>query len=1081
MKKVIYLLLLTFCCSNFIFAQSNSLADKIVANTPKLPYTPTDSKCTTMDALEYRLANDSEYAKFHNDAMSMAESSSPSSIPCDGTNSIVVPVAFHFAPGVVTCGDADCLLAEIQDQLDAMNVAFGSNTGSAAEAVCPAAYQDAMGNSVASTGTCISFCLAIPPEGNAQGLDPACDPPITIGEFTGGFGAGGGGAPGWGGIMNLFIVSNANCLGVADGIPGAGTSDGVSTCASAFGGTGGSAGCGLDTDGTYNLGATMIHEIGHYLGLFHTHVDGPPSCTDNDVNAPGPFNVNDTPIMANQFYGCPTGCVTNTSQGTGGACGATNVPTANFMAYTDDGCMSMFTEDQAAVMNYWANQLFGGSDSQCSTPSPTELTSACLMEPCVLVCPVMVMTPYSGMEEICAVSGDYTLPTDFSSVVLDDDSDAVYIWSTGNYLSAGGTAAGATYTPAPTTCAPEEVTLYLNVDCGTTPLMPTLDAGTLVLTVYPDPASFVVTDLVTFTDGACDGPTFVVVAGCEAHVTVAPAAGSPTFPVAAGDAGTVTYDVTLNYPVACCCPATMATQTETNVAIVDIPDNAPATPGCTTVTIPAGGSITDVTIDLGIDHTWVGDMVITLTSPTGTTITLGDQPGVPTGNFGCNGDNIAVTFDDAAANTATDFDNACANAPAIAGSYQPIDPLSTFDGEDAAGVWEVCVTDNANGDTGSITSFGVTVETLDPCTDPAGCMLTGTAAYTCAGVVTYCDNICFAEYEPNPGADDMPDATLCVTALTCADVASIDPSCIMTQGCDDGDPCTTGEEETVIVETGEVCGDCGLNSMVVTPACGDPAATNYDMTATCINNTLCTFGEYCDNICFAEYAPSPGPNDTPNAMLCITPLGCADVASIDPTCITTQACDDSDPCTANEEVTVILADGTLCSDCGLNSTTVAAACGDPAADNYDATATCINNALCTYPPACNIAILISQVACDGGGTPDDADDDTVTFNYTVVDNGGTGTTWTDGTLTGQTYGTAIPVGPLMADGSTWTITVNDETNTTCTATNALTLNNCTTADNVPTVGEWGLIILGLMMSIVAIIGIRERKTKEIYS
>jgi len=34
--------------------------------------------------------------------------------------------------------------------------------------------------------------------------------------------------------------------------------------------------------------------------------------------------------------------------------------------------------------------------------------------------------------------------------------------------------------------------------------------------------------------------------------------------------------------------------------------------------------------------------------------------------------------------------------------------------------------------------------------------------------------------------------------------------------------------------------------------------------------------------------------------------------------------------------------------------------------------------------------------------------------------------------------------------------------------------------NVPTVGEWGLIILGLMMSIVAIVGIRERRREEIY-
>jgi len=43
------------------------------------------------------------------------------------------------------------------------------------------------------------------------------------------------------------------------------------------------------------------------------------------------------------------------------------------------------------------------------------------------------------------------------------------------------------------------------------------------------------------------------------------------------------------------------------------------------------------------------------------------------------------------------------------------------------------------------------------------------------------------------------------------------------------------------------------------------------------------------------------------------------------------------------------------------------------------------------------------------------------------------------------------------------------------------INFMPTPDDVPTVGEWGLIILGLMMSIVAIVGIRERKTAKTYS
>jgi len=133
-----------------------------------------DERCNTMDALADRLENDAKYAQYYEWARYIPQEERVGQIPCDGTNTITVPVAFHFAPGVVTCGDSDCLLAEVLDQLDAMNIAFGNNTGTANEAVCPAAYQDANGNSVASTGTCIDFCLAIPPAGNAQGLDPAC-------------------------------------------------------------------------------------------------------------------------------------------------------------------------------------------------------------------------------------------------------------------------------------------------------------------------------------------------------------------------------------------------------------------------------------------------------------------------------------------------------------------------------------------------------------------------------------------------------------------------------------------------------------------------------------------------------------------------------------------------------------------------------------------------------------------------------------------------------------------------------------------------------------------------------------------
>jgi len=496
MKKItFYIAFMLFCFTSNVFAQKTHNLIQPVQSILS------ERHCTTMEGLEQRKANDPEYAAFHNSALAIPSvSTDQARIACNGSNTIIVPVAFHFANNAVSgnCGGEQCLLAEVQDQLDALNIAFGDNTGTSQEAVCPQAYRDANGNSVASTGTCIEFCLAVPPAGGAADLDPSCDPPITVGIFSGGLNGGGNGAPGWGGIMNIFIT-NGNCLGVADGIPGAANGDGVTVCSEAFGGFGGPSGCNLDDNNTFGLGATLVHEVGHYLGLFHTFQG---SCGTQETNPPGPFDILDTPAQNNPSGGTPTGC-----QASG--CGGTPRGTANFMDYTNDAGMSLFTEDQAQVMNYWANQLFSATASQCSDPNPTQLTSLCRNESCNVACPTVVTAPYSGAEDLCAALGTYTLPTDFSGVAVDNLTSATFTWSTGNYISVGGTAVSSSTIALsnPPTCAPVTQTLYLNTGCTDNSIQE-INAGTIALTIYPDPTQFAVADLVTFTDGVCDAPTW---------------------------------------------------------------------------------------------------------------------------------------------------------------------------------------------------------------------------------------------------------------------------------------------------------------------------------------------------------------------------------------------------------------------------------------------------------------------------------------------------------------------------------------------------------------------------------------------
>jgi Pregnancy-associated plasma protein-A len=128
--------------------------------------------------------------------------------------------------------------------------------------------------------------------------------------------------------LNIWVCTlGGGLLGYAQFPGGAAATDGVVCLNTAFGNTG-------TAKAPFNKGRTLTHEVGHWLNL--RHIWGDATC--------GSDLVGDTPTHNTSNYGCP-------AAGHQSTCAGTPVEmTMNYMDYTNDACMYMFSAGQKARM-----------------------------------------------------------------------------------------------------------------------------------------------------------------------------------------------------------------------------------------------------------------------------------------------------------------------------------------------------------------------------------------------------------------------------------------------------------------------------------------------------------------------------------------------------------------------------------------------------------------------------------------------------------------------------------------------------------------------------------------------------------
>ena len=243
-------------------------------------------------------------------------------------NLITIPVVVHVIYKNSSQNISD---AQIFSQIDILNEDFRMNNSDASSV--PSAFAGAAADCE------IEFCLAVrDPNGNVTtGITRTYTTTSSFSGYTSMKYSSTGGQDAWNtsDYLNIWVCNLASgLLGFATFPGGNSSTDGVVCDYAYFGNTG-------TATSPYDLGRTATHEVGHWLNLYHIWGD---SYCGNDY-------VSDTPKHEESNYGCPSYPHASSCSGTG----SSGEMFMNYMDYTNDACMFMFSTGQKNRMRATLN------------------------------------------------------------------------------------------------------------------------------------------------------------------------------------------------------------------------------------------------------------------------------------------------------------------------------------------------------------------------------------------------------------------------------------------------------------------------------------------------------------------------------------------------------------------------------------------------------------------------------------------------------------------------------------------------------------------------------------------------------